>query len=544
MIKKLLFIVLIVSHFAHSQNTVGTISITEDAFEGYTLFTTHLKSYLINNCGELVNEWTSSYLPGHSVYLLPNGNLLRAGRITDSVSNINFGGTGGIVELFDWDGNLLWSYTYFSNDFRQHHDVYPLPNGNVLMLAATVINGTEALQAGRDPLFLPDNEIYNEQILELEPVGADQANIVWEWNIKDHLIQDFDNTKDNFGVVEDNPQLVDINFLNGLNGSNNWLHINSMQYNETLDQIVLSTRQLSEIWIIDHSTTTVEAASNSGGTYGKGGDILYRWGNPQAYKQGTVNDRKLFGQHYPHFIPSGLPNQGKIIIFNNGFQRTPSFSQVDIITPPEVSPGVYQYAPNTAYGPLNTDYTYTDLSSDPSEFYTPILSGAQQLPNGHILVCEGIDGNVFELDANDNKVWEYINPIDNVTGNATNQFDPPNGSRLFRAIKYPADYAGFVGRDLTPGLPLEGNPDLTPCNNLSVNNFEKLSLRLSPNPTNGEIHIDSDYFIDKIEVYNMLGHKIHSLTSKIIDLSTQANGIYLIKIYSNNSVFTKKIIKI
>ncbi|EDP72112.1 hypothetical protein FBALC1_13462 [Flavobacteriales bacterium ALC-1] len=543
MVKKLLFVVLIVSNFAYSQNTVGTISITEDAYEGYTLFTTHLKSYLINNCGELINEWTSTYLPGNSVYLLPNGNLLRAGRITDSMSNINFGGTGGVVELFDWDGNLLWSYIYFSNDFRQHHDVYPLPNGNVLMLAATVINQTDAIQAGRNPLFLPDNEIYNEQILELEPVGTNQANIVWEWNIKDHLIQDLDNTKDNFGVVEDNPQLVDINFFNGLNGANNWLHINSMQYDETLDQIVLSSRHLSEVWVIDHSTTTAEAATNSGGTYGKGGDLLYRWGNPQAYKQGTVNDRKLFGQHYPHFIPSGLPNEGKIILFNNGFQRTPSFSQVDIITPPVVSPGVYQYTPNTAYGPVNSDYTYTDLSSDPSEFYTAILSSAQQLPNGHILVCEGIDGNVFELDASDNKVWEYINPIHNVTGNTTNQGDPPNGSRLFRAIKYPTDYPGFNGRDLTPGIPLEGNPDLTPCNNLSVSDFENSIVNVYPNPTKDIIYVSSINTIDKIEVYNTLGHKIKETHNKYVNLAKQASGIYFLKIYSQNSTISKKILK-
>lgn len=541
--KKLLFILLLTSNLIYSQNTVGTISITEDAFEGYTLFTSNTKTFLINNCGEVVNEWTSTLIAGNSVYLLPNGNLLRPGKSDNSTSNLNLGGIGGIVELYDWDSNLLWSYTYSTDDHRQHHDVYPLPNGNVLVLAITPVTQTEAIQAGRNSAFLTDNELYNEQIIELEPVGTNDANIVWEWNIIDHVIQDFDNTKDNFGVVENNPQLLDINFLNGLAGAKNWLHINSMQYNAERDQIIFSSRHLSEFYIIDHSTTTAEAATGSGGTYGKGGNLLYRWGNPQAYKQGTAADRKLFGQHYPHFIASGLPNEDKIILFNNGIERNPSFSQVDIITPPESPLGVFDYTTNTAYEPLNTDYTYTDLSSDPSEFYTAILSSAQQLSNGNILVCEGFDGYVFELDSNNNKVWEYINPVNNTTGTTVSQFNPPVNPHLFRAIKYAPDYAAFTGRDLTPGSPLEGNPDLTPCNNLSVSEFEISNISLHPNPTKGIVTINSSYSIDKIEVYNTLGKMVAKAKSSTIDLSQQTDGIYFLRIYSDLNVISKKIIK-
>ena len=87
---------------------------------------------------------------------------------------------------------------------------------------------------------------------------------------------------------------------------------------------------MNEIYIIDHSTSTAEAATSSGGIYNKGGDFLYRWGNPQAYRQGDQNDQKLFGQHYPHWIPDGLADAGKLILFNNGFSRTPSFSEVFI----------------------------------------------------------------------------------------------------------------------------------------------------------------------------------------------------------------------
>ena len=105
-------------------NTLGTISLTEEAYDGYTLFSSHKNTFLINNCGQVINQWSSDYLPGHSVYILPNGNLIRAGR--KDTSTITFGGVGGIVEMFDWDGNLVWEFIYSNDEQRLHHDIYPM----------------------------------------------------------------------------------------------------------------------------------------------------------------------------------------------------------------------------------------------------------------------------------------------------------------------------------------------------------------------------------------------------------------------------------
>ena len=76
MTNRILLLLLLIPFYKFSQNTLGTISVTTDVYDGYTLFSTHHKAYLINNCGQVVNSWTSEYAPGNAVYLLPNGNLL------------------------------------------------------------------------------------------------------------------------------------------------------------------------------------------------------------------------------------------------------------------------------------------------------------------------------------------------------------------------------------------------------------------------------------------------------------------------------------
>ncbi len=537
----LLFIILILAIPAYGQNTVGALNNNEGSYNAYTLFTAQTETYLINNCGQVINQWSSSFPPGNAVYLLENGNLLRAAKIDNP--DINFGGRGGRIELFDWDGNLIWEYTYSTNLVSHHHDVFPMPNGNILMLAVSTMTLAEATQAGRDPATLAENKLYNEQILELEPVGTNDANIVWEWNIKDHLIQDFDNSKDNFGIINENPQLLDINFLGTSNGNPNWMHINSMQYYEKLDQIVLSSRQLNEVYIIDHSTTTAQASSSSGGTYGKGGDLLYRWGNPTAYNRGTTDDQQLFGQHYPYFIPDGLNDAGKLLLFNNGFTRTPEFSEVFILQPPTDAPGFYS-TPTTAYGPSSPEYIYTDPRNQ-TNFFSPFLSNAQRLPNGNTLIIEGASGYFFEIDPSNNKVWEYVNPV-GAFGILT-QGESPAGeaNTTFRAIKYGTDYQAFVGRDLTPGDPIELNPNLNNCTILSTGNQEITELKVFPNPTANGITIESLDPISKVEIYSIDGKKLKTLReTSNIDLRNFSSGLYNLKLFSYDKTAHRKIVKL
>lgn len=443
------------STFSFAQ-TIGLLQNDEASFNGYTLFSplSSHHTYLIDNCGNEIHSWQGTAKPGQLAYLLEDGRLLRCEQAN---STFIAGGTGGRILLIEQDGTISWSYEYTSSTFHQHHDLEFLPNGNILILAWELHSVNEAIAAGRNPSFINSAGIWTEKIVEVQPIGSDQIQVVWEWRMWDHLIQDFDASKNNYGVVADHPELLDFNF--GANNSKDWVHLNSIDYNAELDQILMSSRHLSEIYVIDHSTTTAEAQAHTGGNSGKGGDFLYRYGNPQAYDRGTSADRVLFGQHDAHWIEDGLVDGGKIMVFNNGYARPGgSYSSIDIIDPPVNNNGVYTLLNGQAYGPNSFDWTYED--SPVTNFFSSYISGAQRLLNGNTLICKGSTGDFFEVDYNGSVVWRYRNPV-GVNGPASqgDDFSEP----VFRAYRYGANYQGLAGLDLTPGDPIELNPLPSTC---------------------------------------------------------------------------------
>jgi hypothetical protein len=435
---------------------MGLICNTPDASPGYTLFSSlrYTNSYLIDNEGQVVHVWRSQFPPGNTQYLRDDGNLVRTA--DPGSTNFVIGGDAGAVQEFDWEGNLLWEFHYNEVDVRAHHDIALLPNSNILMIAWERKSMAEAIAAGRDPAFITDvnGDVYPEHLIEVQPVGSNSGNIVWQWHAWDHLIQDYTNTQANFGVVADHPELIDINF--GRDGRADWMHSNAIDYHEDFDQILLSVPWHDEIWVIDHSTTTAEAAGHTGGTYGKGGDLLYRWGNPQAYDRGTATDQRLFREHGVHWIRDGLSGAGNILLFNNN-QSGPSgsFSTVDEIVPPVDALGNYTNPPpGMAFGPSTSLWTYT--ATPPTDLFSGGLSGADRQTNGNTLICEGRPGDFQEVTMTSNLVWRYINPIDGA-GPMT-QGTVHGGNPTFRADRYPLNHPAFVGRDLTPNGTLELDP--------------------------------------------------------------------------------------
>ena len=534
-----LFLTIVTNIFA--QNTVGLILNDQDqSFDGYTLFAPNLAktTYLIDNDGNLINKWISKYIPGISAYLLEDGNLLRTAKIDDP----NGGNLKGGFEIFDWDNNPIWSFYYG----LQHHDVEYLPNGNVLMVVTDRQNSGPAIQAGRNPDLITDGNIRSTSILEINKTGDDSGEIVWQWNAWDHLIQEFDPAQDNYGVVAEHPELIDINFAK--DGGADWLHTNSVAYNEEFDQIILSNRGTSEVWIIDHSTTTEQASSHEGGNSGKGGDLLYRWGNPIVYGAGTEADQKLFGQHDAHWIAPGLEGKRNILIFSNGWPNR-GFSSIEEIIPPVDGNGNYALTVGNAYEPSAQLWTYTTPTQ--TDFNSQRFGGSQRLPNGNTLICNADKGEFFELTPTEEIVWKYQNPVDG--DNILNQGNQPVGNlQTFRCYKYAQDYSGFDGRDLKAGQPLKVNDEIS-----EITKFKLYDNYPNPfNPiTNIMFTISKQEFVTII-IYDILGNKVKTLLNKIMEPGMKSinwdskddsnrmvsSGLYFYSIQVGDFIQTKKML--
>ncbi|MEO0375408.1 MAG: aryl-sulfate sulfotransferase [Cyanobacteria bacterium P01_A01_bin.17] len=287
---------------------------------GYVLFSPMLgrRTFLVNRRGEVVHSWESAYKAGRTAYLLPDGSLLRAGRAKPYPKFQKLGGLGGRLQRIEPDGTVTWDAFFGSETYAAHHDIEPLPNGNVLLLAYEHLSRQEATELGRNPED-GTNDVFIDTIVEIAPSGKGRADVIWRWSPLNHLVQDFDDSLPTYGEISNHPDRIDFNYVTRNDGD--WLHFNSIDYHPERDQILVSSHAFSELWIIDHSTTEEEARADRGGRTGKGGRLLYRWGNPLAWKAGTESDRQLFRQHDARWIPEGYPGAGNITCFNNGWTR-------------------------------------------------------------------------------------------------------------------------------------------------------------------------------------------------------------------------------
>jgi hypothetical protein len=444
---------------------------------GHVLFSPLLSgtTYLIDEDGKVVHTWESDYAPSGSVYFLENGNLMRTAR-EPVVEIFKGGGQGGRIQEFDWDGKLVWEFVYASAEHLLHHDIEPLPNGNILVLAWESKTVKQAQQAGRRAELLPEKGLWPDMILEIEPTRPAGGRVVWEWHMWDHLIQDHDKKAANFGDPAAQPWRININGDGKLREidpaelerlkalgyvpddadakdlNSDLLHTNAIAYNPELDQIVVSTPRFNEIWVIDHSTTTQQATGSSGGKGGRGGDLLYRWGNPKTYGRGTEADQKLFAQHDVRWIPIGRPGAGHLTVFNNGLKSPEGdHSAVLEIAPPVNAQGRYDLPESGPFGPAEPVWSY--MAPDKVSFLSPFISGAERLANGNTLICSGADGRFLEVTPGGEIVWEYWTLFSGNIRTPDGSTPHPVGKStyaVFRATKLPPGHPGLAGRDLKP----------------------------------------------------------------------------------------------
>jgi hypothetical protein len=380
-------------------------------------------TYLIDRQGNLIHEWqqnNSSILMG---YLHTDGSVIRC--VNSPLDfGISFGGKTGTLQKINKDNELVWEWSLNNPNEVLHHDISVLPNGNILATVWEVKNSQDSIEAGRDPQLLLLNRIVMDKIIEIKPIGDNDAEIVWEWSLWDHLVQDYDATKSNYGSLSTNPQLVNINYTNG---DDNFTHINSIDYIEEYDQIVMNSRNLNEFFVIDHSTTTAEASSNSGGNYGKGGDLLYRYGNPQIIDP-LAAAPYFDGPHDATFVGNNDFSLGTFLIFNNN-------QDINISSVIEIDSGSSNGFYPSVNGNLSSQSQVWNYES--GSIYSRRTSGAQRLDNGNTLITATTGNVIREVDFEGNTVWEYNFEVEDL-----NDFNM--GSNAFKVRSYSKDSAAIL----------------------------------------------------------------------------------------------------
>jgi hypothetical protein len=442
LVAAILILQVIITPFAISRMTLNPITRSKSVLPGKILFApvASTQTYMVDDAGNITNTWNSSYWPGFSVHMAYDGTMLRSIHLPNGY----IGEGGGGIERYSMGGTLLWQFTYLNDTHCTHHDFAPMPNGNVLMISYEVKSKADCIQVGRINAV---EGLFSEEIIEVKPTGPTSGNIVWRWSLWQHLVQDYDPTKPDYGNLSQHPELADINYGGD---ANDFVHANSIDYNLKFDQILLSVRNFNEVWVLDHSTTTEEASGHTGGKYSHGGDILYRWGNPESYDRGNASDRVFWMQHGVSWVHDGYPGAGHILVYNNGFGGR-YFSTVDEFAPPVNETGFYSLEPGKAYGPSGLCWTY----SPTPQIYNWHFSNANRLPDGNTLIASGDNGHFFIVTPAGNTIWNYQYWIPPPVGIIFNVCFIPNGTPPTQPKL--ATEGSFTWNHIKPGDTVQGD---------------------------------------------------------------------------------------
>lgn len=427
-----------------------TIYNPEKCFNGYTLFQAKgLGAMLINMNGEAVHLWRN--LHGMPNKLLPGGIVMGSSGVRDK--QFSHQDQLDLLQV-DWEGNLQWSFAqheYVEDEgytprwiARQHHDYqrtgnpvgYYVPgmacetkSGNTLILA----------HCNAKKLRITGYTLLDDCVYEVDW----QGNKLWEWHALDHF-NELGLTEIEKNALCRNPNLRDCGLgdwahINSMSvvGPNRWYDAGDMRFHP--DNIIMDSRDLNIIFIISKAT----------------GKIVWQLGSDFSATRELRNIGQIIGQHHAHIIPRGLPGEGNLLVFDNGgfagyglpgpttkeglkaYRR--DFSRVLEINPITLEI-VWQYTPSQARlsRPMQAHY-----------FYSPLVSSAQRLPNGNTLITEGCSGRFFEVTAEYERVWEYINPYKDTEANM---------NMVYRAYRYPYEYVPQLGvQEEKAVLPVENS---------------------------------------------------------------------------------------
>lgn len=460
------------------------------AFDGFTLYNSQnaTTAYLIDADESVAHTWACGSNANYSMALKPNGNLVRGAVHTGNL--ITGAAVGGKVQEFAPNGTLVWEFVYSTADYVSHHDLTILPNGNVLLIAWVKKTLAELQAIG----YTGTTAKYPGRIIEVQQNG-NGGQVVWQWDMFDRLIQYTDPSEPNYMPIAEHPERLNINVTTsggggGPGGSTDWFHENGIDYNEELDLIAFSSRYLSEVFIIDHSTTTAEAAGHTGGNAGRGGDFLFRWGKPANY--GVSGTQRITAAvHDVGWVKPGRPYEGWLGFVNNS-GGTGNSTVIDLIDPERIGL-TYPWMPGTVWGPTNYDWRHQCLANASGQSAWDIM------PNGNIFAA--ISGQyMYEVTSGGSVVWQYA------AGPA-------------KAFRYTCDYPGII---TVMNDPCDVTTDVAEVIADDV-------VTVHPNPTQGVINLRG-IDVSDLEVFVVLdatGREVHrSRPGWTVDMGELPDGVY------------------
>jgi len=315
------------------------------------------EAYLMDMAGRKVHRWR--YLPGphrgedHAI-LLNNGDVVVIKKFSQ-------------VARYDWNSQLIWK-----RDFQPHHDLAQAADGTFYVVAQQLHRYRGA-------------QVSFDDLIHLSPDGA----LIDRWSTYDHR-------REIVGALEGEPFLdriarrfrgrlpgrgrqepgreisptVDVGDPGAGDDRYEYFHMNTVAIVPHNDlgrrddrfrpgHLLVCFRNINLIAILEPDTYR----------------LLWSWG------QGELQ--------WPHH-PTMLPN-GHILVFDNGIHR--EYSRVIELDPRQET--------------IVWEYT----ARPPENFYSPTRGSAQRLENGNTLICESDNGRVFEVTADGEVVWEWLNPV-------------------------------------------------------------------------------------------------------------------------------------
>lgn len=192
---------------------------------------------------------------------------------------------GGGLEILDAESRPVWRFLNATSEHASCGDALMLPNGNVLTMIMEWKSKEDVIKAGRDASLVDDNGMLVPGLMEVKPNGPTAGIPVWKWSLWNHLYQQAHPALANYSFPKGKEGCMDIN--QGQQKRRGWIQPLEIDYNEK-DQLILVTFQNRQAWVIDHSTTTAEAATDKGGKSGKGGRLLQKLAFATAPDQKSV----------------------------------------------------------------------------------------------------------------------------------------------------------------------------------------------------------------------------------------------------------------